>query len=85
MQHLRSYYGSSVDAVITAMSLVGTIIVVVLVGAVIAVMVALVLRLQQHHRLVQWLTTQWCWRSDCGNGVGAAIAEVLVQRLQQCW
>ena len=22
---------------------------------------------------------QWCWCSDCGNGVGAAIAEVLVQ------
>ena len=22
---------------------------------------------------------QWFWCSDCGNGVGAAIAEVLVQ------
>jgi uncharacterized membrane protein YgaE (UPF0421/DUF939 family) len=57
--HSSDCGGDAVGAGIAAMALLafGTIIVVVLVGAVIAVMVALVLRLQQHHRLVQWLTT----------------------------
>ncbi len=60
---------------ITAMLLVGTIIVAaVLVGAAIAVMAALVQRLRQHHWLVQWLRKQWRWRSDCGNGIGIVIA-----------
>jgi hypothetical protein len=85
-QHLRSDCGSSISAVITAMSLVGTIIAAVLVGAAIAAMAVLVQRLRQHHWLVQWLRKQWCWRSDCGNGVGAAIAvAALVQRLQEHW
>ena len=47
------------------MSLVGTIIVVVLVGAMIAVMAVLVQRLLQQ----QW----WCWLSNCGCSIYTVI------------